>query len=94
VILSGEVVLNAETRAMVRMVRSNRKICRDIADMLAEGIGLVRAAEVVKVRVTAAVQPCMVIMDEFTRSAVKTALRQTVNWQSVVQLSQVHEEEN
>lgn len=93
-ILSGEIVLNAETRSMVKMIRSNELVCKDISDLLSQGLEVAVVARLVKFKVCAAVQTAIAEMPEFTRAAMNTAIHRKVNWQSVVQLSQIYEENN
>jgi hypothetical protein len=93
-ILVGDVVMNAETRAMAKMIRANPRVCGDIRVLLDEGLDITRVAARLKHRVCEELRKCMAEMHEFTRAAMATALRSTIDWQAVVQFAAINPEDN
>lgn len=92
--LVGDVVMNDETRLMVRMIRDNPALCRDIMRLLDDGSQPTKLAALLKHRVREQLRPFLAEIDDFTRAAVMTALSRTVDWMAVVQLAVIRPEDN
>lgn len=91
--LAGTSVPNNETVSMASMIRENRPLCGDIAALLTIH-SREEVARRLRKRTTEALRNWYEQLAPFTRAAVLTALRRTVDWEAVISLVLVDPETN